>query len=117
MLVDESESDHPPVWTWRDRMVVQAFEVYEATLCDGCRQRRARSFNPHMAGRFQVLPQTCYGCAALEQTRKGQKDTLGVKNFVVDAGPDDLPIHEMRLEPIDQELYDELTGGLAGVEQ
>lgn len=62
-----------------------------------------------MAGHFQVHPHTCYGCAALEQTRKGQKDTPGVKNFVVDAGPDELPTHEMKLEPIDQERYDELT--------
>lgn len=90
-------------------MAVQAFELHESSLCDGCRQRRERSFNPHMAGRFQVLPQTCYGCAALEETRKGQNDTPGVKNFVVDAGPDMLPIHEIRLAPIDDATYAELT--------
>lgn len=93
-----------------DRLIVLAYDRYEGSLCPKCAQDRARSFNPAMAGRYQVHGHTCYGCSALEQVESKQKDAKGVKNYVVDAGPEDLPIHRFSLAPIDQDEYNELAG-------
>lgn len=88
-----------------------ALELHEAKFCPCCNQPRDRCMNPAMAGRYQVHPYTCYAGAALEEARKGQKDALGMKFYVVDAGPKDLPPYTIDLHPIDPDLYAELTEG------
>jgi hypothetical protein len=113
MLADDGPEDRAPVWTITDRLMIQAVLAFEASLCDGCKQPRHRSMNHEMAGRYQIHAHTCYACGPLQDAQKGQTQTAGVKQYVVDAGPpdDDLTPWAPRLVPIDQDKYDELMGG------
>lgn len=109
MLADDSDADRQPVWTPRDRLLVQALELFEASLCPGCNQQRARSMNPGMGGEYQVPRHTCYACAALERARKGDEIPPGSKDFIVDAGPDsaELPVWRLDLRPLTDEEADQ----------
>lgn len=97
-----------PKWSLADRLAVLAYETYVASLCEGCNQRRERSFNPEMAENYQVHPHPCYGCKQLEEASSKQKNAKGMKNYLVDAGGD-LPDYTIRLRPIDPEMYAEIN--------
>lgn len=80
-------------WTGRDRLLVLAWERYEASLCDGCGQEKARSMNPDMDGYYKVAQIECAGCAALEAERKKANDfNPALKEFLFDTRrPDNVP--------------------------
>lgn len=78
--------------------------------------------NPEMAGHAQIHSHTCYGCQALETVRAQQGSEKGVKNYVVDAGPDIMEPHPIVLAPIDEATYAEATaipsgGGMVRAEE
>lgn len=62
--------------------------MYEASLCPGCQQKRARSMNPDIEGYYEVKRHPCFACAALENARKPD-EPKGTKHFIVDTAPPD----------------------------
>lgn len=97
-----------PKWTPADRLAVVVYELYEASLCPDCAQRRDRSYNPELSEDWQVQPIRCYACQALEEARSKQKDQKGLKNFVLDPGREAEP-YTPTLTPMDPDEYAELT--------
>lgn len=109
LLADDTDTERAVTWNLRDRILMRGLAAYEASLCDGCRQDRAKAMNPETAGHWQVHPHPCYSCATAEQVREQQKGERGIKNYIVYAGPAELEPHVIELRPIDQTLYDEIT--------
>lgn len=110
MLLDGRDKSRRPRWRLSDRLIVLAFDQYEASLCPDCSQQRARGYNPELADSWQVQPVPCYSCKALENARSQQKDAKGLKNYIVDAGPADAEPYKFALTPMSPEDWAEING-------
>lgn len=108
MLADEESPELTPVWRPRDRMLVQALSMFEASLCSGCQQVRSRSMNPDMEGEYEVQAHPCMACGPLEKARKETREP-GLKLFVVDGGPPDAELMPwvLDLRPEDEKADDD----------
>lgn len=74
-----------PVWTDRDRLLIIAWELYSASLCEGCGQEKHRAMNPDMSGFYEVQTYQCFACDALESYRRARSHDSSFKEFVLDT--------------------------------
>lgn len=94
-MLASRRSKKQPRWTYRDRLLLLAWQMYQDSLCKDCGQDRERSMHPDMSGHYEVRELICEACAELERHRKAQKEPdRSRKEYVIDRRPADLPLPE-----------------------
>lgn len=101
-MLRASRTKKQPRWTYRDRLLLLAWQMYQDSLCKECGQDRERSMHPDQSGWYEVKVRTCQACAALEEDRDRQKKpSRARKEYVIDTRPADKPLPEWTPDLLD----------------
>lgn len=82
----------PNRWTKRAKTLLEAFEMYDSSLCGGCGASAIHSFDIANSREFTATHKVCLGCQVKENYAKKHdqmvKQAKGLKIFAVSAmGP------------------------------
>ena len=81
----------PGKWTAKAKLLLEAFQVYDDSLCGSCRQSAFHALNIANSREFGVDSVTCLGCEVLDAHKENHKDDkpmAGERVFVVNTmGP------------------------------
>lgn len=68
-------------------MILEAFQIYEDSICGGCGQSSLHSMDDANAESFDIRTVTCHGCAAIPEDPP--KPNHGDQSFVVSRMSED----------------------------
>jgi uncharacterized cysteine cluster protein YcgN (CxxCxxCC family) len=72
------------VWTDRDLLLLEAFQIYEDSLCSGCGQSGFHVYEPRNTVKFDVETTVCVACESRETHQANHTDRVhGEKVYVV----------------------------------
>lgn len=82
----------PNRWTKRAKLLLEAFEMYDSSLCSGCGQSAIHSFEIANSREFTAEHRVCLGCQAKENFTANNeqivKQAKGLKVLAVSSmGP------------------------------
>lgn len=70
-------------WTWRAKLLLHAFQMYEDSLCGSCSQSAFHALDEGNARAFASATVTCWGCAVRETFQEqNQKPPKGTRLYV-----------------------------------
>ena len=75
----------PSKWTAKAKLLLEAFQVYEDSLCGSCGQSGFHALDPLNTPYFDIETTVCLGCEVREtyQENQGQDRVHGEKVYVV----------------------------------
>lgn len=70
-------------WTWRARLLLWAFQMYEDSLCGSCSQSAFHALDVGNARAYASATVTCWGCVVRESFQEqNQKPPKGLRLYV-----------------------------------